>query len=59
MEHDYSVTWNEVKPLIDKELERRGVNGETKIPIAVIRFALDNVWNQLYEKMAKEYGDIT
>ena len=57
MEHDYSVTWNQVKPLIEKELERRGVSADDKIPMGAIRFALDAVWKVLYEKMAKEYGD--
>ena len=26
--------------------------------MGVIRFVLDDVWNNLYEKMSKEYGDI-
>lgn len=59
MEHDYSVTWNQVKPLVEKELERRGKSGDDKIPYGVIKFALESVWDRLYEKMAKEYGDMT
>lgn len=58
MEHDYSVTWNEVKILIEKNLkEKRGKSGDDKIPFGVIRFAMDNVWDELYEKMSNEYGD--
>ena len=59
MEKDYSVTWNQVKPLLEKELERRGKNGEDKIPMAVIKYALEHVWKELYENMEKEYGEVT
>ena len=56
--HDYSVTWNEVKMLAEKNLkEKRGKSGDDKIPFGVIRFVLEDVWNDLYEKMSKEYGE--
>ena len=52
MERDYSVTWNDVKNRIEKNLkEKRGKSGDDKIPIGVIEFALKDVWNDLFNEI--------
>ena len=50
MADDYSVTWDDVKVRLEKELQRRGMSGTDKIPMGVIEVALKKVWNDLCEE---------
>lgn len=50
MADDYSVTWDDVKVRLEKELQRRGMSGADKIPMGVIEVALKKVWNDLCEE---------
>lgn len=50
MADDYSVTWDDVKVRLEKELYRRGISGADKIPMGVIEVALKKVWNDLCEE---------
>lgn len=54
MVQDYSVTWNEVKNLVDKLIE----NHDEKVAMGDIERAVKKAWNILYEDMCKKYGDI-
>lgn len=53
MEYDYSVTWNEVKNLVDKLIE----NHDEKTAMYTIERAVQQAWNILFDKMREEYGD--
>lgn len=45
---DYSVTWDEVKPLIEKKLEQHRRSCYDKIPFGLIERILEEVWDDLY-----------
>ena len=51
---DYSVTWREVKPLLEEELARQNIGEDDKIAMGVIDESLTKVWQDLFEKMNKE-----
>ena len=50
MVDDYSVTWDDVKVRLEKELQRRGISGADKIPMGVIEVALKKVWNDFCDE---------
>ena len=54
MEHDYSVTWNEVKNLVDKLIE----DHDEKIAMCIVKRAVEQAWDILYDNMCRKYGDI-
>ena len=54
MGYDYSITWNEVKNLVDKLIE----NHDEKMAMGDVERAVKQAWNILYEDMRKKYGDI-
>lgn len=54
MEHDYSVTWNQVKNLVDKMIE----NHDEKIAMGTVERAVKQAWDILYDNMCRRYGDI-
>lgn len=48
---DYSVTWNEVKERVRKKLEKRGISGDDKVSMGDIDYAIDKVWEEMYNEM--------
>ena len=55
MEHDYSVTWNQVKNLVDEMIE----DHDEKVAMADIVHAVDQAWDILCDNLDKKYGIIT
>ena len=53
MEHDYSVTWNEVKNLVDKLIE----NHDKKMAMGDIEREVRHAWKILYDNLCRKYGD--
>ena len=54
MEHDYSVTWNQVKEIVDKLFE----DGDVKMSMGDIKRAVNKAWDILYDDMSRRYGDV-
>lgn len=54
MEHDYSVTWNQVKEIVDKLFE----DGDVKMAMGDIKRAVNKAWDILYDDMSRRYGDV-
>lgn len=50
-EMDYSVTWNEVKERVRKKLEKCGISGDDKVSMGDINYAVDKVWEEMYNEM--------
>ena len=49
---DYRVTWDEVKVRVEKWLkEKRGIDGNKKIPMGTINYAIDRVWDEIYDEI--------
>lgn len=53
---DYSVSWNQVKPLLEKELARRGIGDDDKVAFADFEMALRRAWDTLFEEMYINYA---
>ena len=51
MEEDYSVTWNEVKNLVDKLIE----DHDEKIAMGDIERAVKHAWDILFDNMYRMY----
>lgn len=51
-EHDYSVTWNQVKNLVDEMIE----NHDEKVAMADINNAVGRAWNILFETLYEKHG---
>ena len=47
---DYSVTWKEVKRIVDKMLD-----GEKKVAMCDINHAIQTAWNKLYIELRMKY----
>ena len=52
MELDYSVSWNEVKSLVDKLIE----NHDEKMAMGDIDRAVTHAWEILFDGLDKKYG---
>ena len=52
MEHDYSVTWNQVKNLVDEMIE----DHDKKVAMADINHAVNQAWDILYDNLYEKYG---
>lgn len=54
-EKDYSVTWNDIKNRVEKWLkEKRGINGDDKISMGTIDYAMTMVWKEFCDEKDKE-----
>lgn len=51
--HDYSVTWNQVKYLVDKLID----NHDERMAMGDIERKVKQAWNILYDDLRKMYGD--
>ncbi len=51
---DYSVTWNQLKGLLDKLFE----DGDAKMAMGDIQRAVKKAWDILYDDMRKRCGDV-
>ena len=49
-DEDYSVTWNEVKNIVDSLLD-----GNKKVPMGEINTAVDIAWERLYLNQKMKY----
>ena len=54
MEHDYSVTWNQVKNLVDEMIE----DHDKKVAMADINHAVNQAWDILYDNLYEKYGGL-
>lgn len=55
MTSDYRVTWDEVKVRVEKWLkEKRWIDGNKRIPMGTIFYAIDRVWDEIYHEKSKE-----
>ena len=55
MKEDYSVTWNEVKNLVDKFIE----DHDEKMSMGDIEREVRHAWNILYDDLCRKHGEIT
>jgi len=51
--HDYSVTWNQVKGIVDKLID----NHDERMAMGDIERKVKQAWNILYDDLCKMYGD--
>ena len=51
--HDYSVTWNQVKGIVDKLIE----NHDEQMAMGDIERKVKQAWNILDDDLRKMYGD--
>lgn len=51
MTEDYSVTWNEVKGIVDKLLD-----GDERICMGDVERAIDKAWDIIYDDRCVKYG---
>ncbi len=54
MEQDYSVTWNQVKNLVDEMIE----DHDEKVAMADIVRAVNQAWGILHDNLDKKYGGL-
>ena len=52
MEEDYSVTWNEVKGIVDKFID----DGDEKMPMGEIESAVKKAWKVIFDDRCRKYG---
>ena len=52
MEEDYSVTWNEVKGIVDKFID----DGDEKMSMGEIESAVKKAWNVIFDDRCRKYG---
>ena len=50
---DYSVTWNEVKRIVDNMLD-----GDKKVAMCDINRAIDEAWSQIYTQKRTLYRNV-
>ena len=51
MTEDYSVTWNEVKGIVDKLLD-----GDERMCMGDVKRAIDKAWDIIYDDRCVKYG---
>ena len=50
--NDASVTWNDIKNRVEKWLkEKRGINGDDRISMGTIDYAMTVVWNEFLKEL--------
>jgi hypothetical protein len=54
MEHDYSVTWNQVKNLVNVMIE----DHNKKVAMADINRAVNQAWIILYDNLHEKYDGL-
>lgn len=52
MEEDYSVTWNEVKGIVDKFID----DSDEKMSMGEIESAVENAWEVIFYDRCRKYG---
>ena len=52
MEEDYSVTWNEVKGIVDKFID----DGDEKMSMGEIESAVKKAWEVIFDDRCRKYG---
>ena len=52
MEEDYSVTWNEVKGIVDKFID----DGDEKMSRGEIESAVKKAWKVIFDDRCRKYG---
>lgn len=53
--NDASVTWNGIKNRVEKWLkEKRGINGDDRIAMGTIDYAMTVVWNEFLKELDKK-----
>ena len=52
--NDYSVTWNQVKEIVDKLIE----DSDEKMAMGDIERTVKKAWDILYDDMSRRYGDV-
>ena len=52
MEEDYSVTWNEVKGIVDKFID----DGDEKMAMGDIEAAIRKAWKVIFDDRCRKYG---
>ena len=52
MEEDYSVTWNEVKGIVDKFID----DGDKKMSMGEIESAVKKAWKVIFDERCRKYG---
>ena len=52
MKEDYSVTWNEVKGIVDKFID----DGDEKMSMGEIESAVKKAWNVIFDDRCRKYG---
>ena len=56
--NDASVTWNDIKNRVEKWLkEKRGINGDDRIPMGTIDYAMTIVWNEFLKELEAKDGE--
>ena len=56
--NDASVTWNDIKNHVEKWLkEKRGINGDDRISMGTIDYAMTVVWNEFLKELDKKGGE--
>lgn len=51
--HDYSVTWNQVKSIVDKLID----DHDKRMAMGDIKQEVNNAWAILYHDLKEYYGD--
>lgn len=52
MEEDFSVTWNEVKEIVDKFID----DGDEKMSMGEIESAVKKAWKVIFDDRCRKYG---
>lgn len=52
--NNYSVTWNQVKEIVDKLIE----DGDEKMAMGDIQRAVEKAWDILCDDMSRRYGEV-
>lgn len=52
MEEDYSVTWNEVKGIVDKFID----DGDEKMSMGEVESAVRKAWKVIFDDRCRKYG---
>ena len=51
-EEDYSVTWNEVKGIVDKFID----DGDEKMSMGEVESAVRKAWKVIFDDRCRKYG---